>query len=218
MNDIRVISPGIDEVFNETRDTIAEERCRRKYDLPEKYILHVGNIEPRKNLAVAVEAVRHLREMGMDWPLVLAGQVRRQPGSFLARLSEAQHCGEVRCLGYVDRCDLPSLYRLAGAFLCVSRHEGFGFPPLEAMACGTPVVSSMTGAMAQTLGDAAMAVNVDDAQAVANALLAVLFDESLRDRLRREGLRQAAGFRWDKSVAKLLDVYKEAATASRTIA
>jgi glycosyltransferase involved in cell wall biosynthesis len=126
-------------------------------------------------------------------------------------MSDAEHRGIIRMLGCVPRADLPALYRMADAFLCVSWHEGFGFPALEAMACGTPVVSSMTGAMDQTLRNAAMAADADDVKSIAGALEAVLADSALRDRLGEEGISRAASFRWSSAVAPLLDMYRSAA-------
>lgn len=205
--DIRVIPPGVDDIFTDTVDPVAEEDCRRKYCLPERYILHVGNIEPRKNITTAVEAVRLLQQMGMDHTLVLAGQIMRSPASLKRLLSDAQRQGIVRHLGYVARSNLPALYRMANAVLCVSHHEGFGFPPLEAMACGSPVISSMTGAMRDTLGDAAMAVVPNRAQSVSDALIAVINDISLRDRIRHAGFHLVANYQWERFTSELLQTY-----------
>ena len=96
---------------------------------------------------------------------------------------------------------------MADAVLCVAHHEGFGFPALEAMACGTPVVSSMTGAMRETLGDAAMASVPDNAQSIADAVDSVTNDLSLRDRKRHDGIYRAANFRWDKFAGEILQTY-----------
>jgi glycosyltransferase involved in cell wall biosynthesis len=96
---------------------------------------------------------------------------------------------------------------MADAVLCVAHHEGFGFPALEAFTCGTPVVSSMAGAMRDTLGNAAMAANPDIAQSITDALVAIASDSALRDRLRCEGLKRAAEFRWEHSAIDLRQVY-----------
>ena len=130
-------------------------------------------------------------------------------------ISDAEAQGVVRQLGYVPRTDLSGLYRMAEAFLCVSRHEGFGFPALEAMACGTPVVSSLAGAMSQTLGNAAVSVNVEDVSSVADALAAVLSDASLRYKMSRAGLRQSRRFRWENTLDDLLDTYQAACVQRR---
>ncbi len=107
----------------------------------------------------------------------------------------------------MPRSDLPTLYRMAAAVVCVAHHEGFGLPALEAMACGAPVVSSLTGAMRETLGDAAMAADAESAHSIAEAVAAVVSDAALGDRLRRQGLRRAAGFRWGRLSAELRHIY-----------
>lgn len=208
-NDIRVIPPGVDDIFTATVNPAAEEDCRQRHRLPERYILHVGNIEPRKNITTAVEAVRLLRKKGMDHTLVLAGQIIRSPASLKGLLLNTHRQGVVRHLGYIGREDLPALYRMADAVLCVAHHEGFGFPALEAMACGTPVVSSMAGAMRETLGDAAMATVPDNAQSIADEVVSVIHDLSLRDRIRHDGLCRAATFRWERYADEILQTYLE---------
>jgi len=214
-DDIRVIPPGIDDIFTDTADPAAKPDSRRMHRLPDRYILHAGNIEPRKNIPAAIEAVRLIRQRGMDHVLVLAGQTIRAPAALIRMLSDARHEGVVQTLGYVPRSDLPALYRMAAAVVCVAHHEGFGFPALEAMACGAPVVSSMTGAMRDTLGDAAMAADPDSAQSIADAVTAVVSGAALRDRLRQEGLRRAADFRWERFSAELRQTYMVACRKPR---
>jgi glycosyltransferase involved in cell wall biosynthesis len=206
-DDIRVIPPGVDDIFTDTVDPAAEPDSRRMHRLPDRYVLHAGNLEPRKNIPAAIEAVRLIRRRGMDHVLVLAGQTIRAPATLIRLVSDARREGVVQTLGYVPRSDLPALYRMAAAVLCVAHHEGFGFPALEAMACGAPVVSSMTGAMRDTLGDAAMAADPDSAQSIADAVGAVVSSAVLRDRLRQEGLRRAADFRWERFAAELRQTY-----------
>jgi glycosyltransferase involved in cell wall biosynthesis len=214
-DDIRVIPPGVDEIFTETADPVAERDARRLHRLPDRYILHVGNIEPRKNISAAIEAVRLIRQKGMDHVLVLAGQAIRAPATLMRTLSAARRDGAVQTLGYVPRPDLPALYRMAAAVLCVAHHEGFGFPALEAMACGTPVVSSMTGAMRDTLGDAAMAADPHSAQSIADAVTAVVSGVALRDQLRQKGFHRAADFRWERFSAELHRTYAIASQKPR---
>lgn len=205
---IRVIPPGIDNIFTNTRDTAVEERCRHTYRLPHRYILQVGNIEPRKGLPQAIEAMRRLRKKGIDRKLVLVGQMRQKSKRLSKHLAEAEREGVVLPLGYVPRADLPSLYRMADVFLCLSQHEGFGFPPLEAMACGTPVISSMTGATRDTLADAAIPVDPESPAAVAAALVEVLTDDTLTNRLKIAGLQRTAEHQWPNTVVELLNTYK----------
>jgi len=206
--DIRVIPPGIDNIFTGVTDPADDADCRRRYSLPDRYILHVGNVEPRKNIPAAVEAVRLLRQRGISHTLVFAGKTGRASAPLIRVLSDARNEGIVQTLGYVARADLPALYRMAEAVVCVAHHEGFGFPALEAMACGTPVISSMTGAMGKTLGDAALAVDAASAPSIAEALMVVINDAALRAKLRTAGRDRAADFRWEVSAGELRQIYR----------
>ena len=148
---LNVIAPGIDDVFRRTPCPAELHNVRDKYGLPEKYILSVGNIEPKKNIPLLLRAYKVFRERGFPHSLVLAGgRTWRSRGVFAAIRAKGLD-GNVVLPGYVDRCDLPLLYSLAEIYICSSLHEGFGFPPLEAMACGTPVVASLRGALALSL-------------------------------------------------------------------
>jgi len=208
--DIRVIPPGVDDIFTAAADPAAEADCRRRHGLPDRYVLHVGNIEPRKNIPAAIKAVRLLRQRGMNHTLVLAGKTTRADAILIRTLSDARNEGIVQPLGYVPRADLPALYRMAEVVVCVAHHEGFGFPALEAMACGTPVISSMAGAMGRTLGDAATAADAMSVTSIADALIAVINDSVLRDQLRIAGRERVASFRWEASTNELRQIYRVA--------
>lgn len=214
-DEIRVIPPGIDDIFCHTTGNAVDDECRQRHRLPNRFVLHVGNIEPRKNISAAIEAMRLLRNSGKDYVLVLAGRAIRAPIALLREIEQAQRDGIVQSLGYVARADLPSLYRLADAVLCVAHHEGFGIPGLEAMACGTPVISSMQGAMHNTHSHAAMAVGGHDARSIADVLASVIDDASLRDNMRRLSLQRAADFRWEAFILQLRETYIIASQAEK---
>lgn len=187
-----VIPEGVDERFGSaTGAEIAALAARYKLERP--YVLAVGTVSARKNLNV-LEAARHaLAERGIE--LVVAGSNR----GYLRGAASS-----LRRLGYVDDQDLPALYAGARALAMPSRYEGFGLPCLEAMACGTPVVASRCAALPETVGDAGLLVDADDAQAFAEALLAAARDEPLHARLAHAGRERAAAFPWSRT-AELTD-------------
>jgi glycosyltransferase involved in cell wall biosynthesis len=179
---VKVIPEGVDERMfaGPHRPELAG-----RWEPREPYVLAVGTVSERKNLSVLTTAARALRERGIE--LVLAGSDR----SYL-RGADAG----LRRLGYVPDEALPALYAGARAVVVSSRYEGFGLPCLEAMACGTPVVAASAGALPETVGDAALLIDPDDADGFAEALLAASAEESLRARLIAAGRLRAAMFRW----------------------
>lgn len=175
-------------------DAEEQDRLRRFYRLPETFVLHVGTVEPRKDLPLLATAVE-----AAGAPLVLAGGVaagQRVP-------TGARH------LGHVPADHLPGLYAAATVVAYCSRYEGFGLPPLEAMACGGVVLASRVGALPETLGRAARLVPPRDEAALRTALTELLADPAMRHELRLAGLRQAAGFTWQRSAQQTLAVYRE---------
>ena len=167
------------------------------------YLLAVGNVHPRKNLGRLLAAWERLRDAGHDVPpMVWAGLGRWQSG---ALLDEARAAG-VQLPGFVAPAHLPALYRQAEALAYPSLYEGFGLPPLEAMACGTPVLAANTTSLPEAVGDAALAVDPTSVEALADGLARVLFDADLRRDLRARGLARAAGFGWTRTARRLLEV------------
>src|SRR5579871_173546 len=209
---VRVIPYGVADDFHPRLPREIEETARR-LRLPSNYILHVGTIEPRKNLAHLLEAYRLLLRAGpVAEDLVLAGRLGwdYQP---LLRMMEAPDLRErVHRIGYVDRGDLPRLYAGARLFVCPSMHEGFGFPPLEAMACGVPVIASLSSSLAENLRGAAELVPLADVPSMAAAMSRLLRDDGLRKRARELGLARAAEFRWEQTARATLRCYEELAS------
>lgn len=198
---ITVVYPGYDDTLRPGDPTLVRE----KYQLPERYVLHVGTLQPRKNLARLIEAVGILNtKIAAPVTLVLAGQ----PGWLAAPLlAQARtNAAYVRLLGYVPDADLAGLYSGAAAFAFPSLYEGFGFPVLEAMACGTPVVCANTASLPELVGDAALQVNPLDAVALATALHQLLTDAPLVANLRARGFEQIKRFSWAKAVRETLEV------------
>ncbi len=188
----------------------------------EPFVLGVGNLEPRKNLARLIEAFAALaREPGVTAKLVLVGRARRQAAS-LAGLVELHGLRDrVIFTGFVEEEDLVLLYNRAALFIYPSLYEGFGLPPLEAMACGCPVIASNVTAMPEVLGDAALLVNPTSAHAMTEAMRALLRGDAQSDELRARGLRQVARYSWAHAAEQTRAVYEDAvahARAGRTAA
>jgi len=179
-------------------------RVRGKYQLPTQYVLTVGINKPHKNLAALVEAFAQfaIRNSQSAIPLVIAGAWDERYASVISRQSLV-----VRFIRDVDDADLPALYAGAAVFVFPSLYEGFGLPPLEAMACGAPVVSSNAPALPEVVGDAAVLVNPRAADELAAAITRVLSDAALRDELRAKSLARAARFSWERCARATLQVY-----------
>lgn len=197
---ITVVYPGRDEALRR----VDPAPVRAKYDLPERYILHIGTLQPRKNLVRLIEAVSR---QPSAISLVLAG--RRgwlsEPILEAARL----HAPRVRALDYVPDDDLPGLYSGAAVFAFPSLYEGFGFPVLEAMACGVPVVCADTSSLPEVVGDAALRVDPLDVGALAEALTQALTDDGLRAELAARGFEQIERFSWERAARETWAVLEQ---------
>jgi len=175
-----------------------------------RYWIALGTLEPRKNLELVLEAFRALPEKDrkVGGPLVVVGMQGWKEGSLLARIRPFIQAGELRLLGYVPEADLPALLASARALLYPSRYEGFGLPPLEAMACGTPVIASTAASVAEVVSDAGLLVDPDDIDACAQGMMRMLHDESFSLDLAVRGLQRSQYFSWDRCVTETVDVYR----------
>ena len=203
---IAVVSNGVDPAF--LPDPVGEpgETVR---SLPRPYILHVGTLEPRKNLELLIRSFALARRRGLDHYLVLAG-MRGWGGSRLEAVAAELGVAEALILaGYVPHDDIPHLYAGADFFVYPSLYEGFGLPPLEAMACGVPVITSDTSSLPEVTGDAALLVDPRSEGEVADAMLKLAGDVALRRELREKGLVQARRFTWRRAAEATLAVYRE---------
>ena len=214
---IRVIPHGVGEEFR----PLPEDGVRNvsRLQLPPSYILYVGTIEPRKNLQRLVESYRKLRiKESIDEHLVLAGRLGWGYKELLAQLDDPALRETVHLIGYVSQSDLPSIYAHARLFVYPSIAEGFGFPPLEAMACGVPTISSASSSLAENLQGAAELIPSDDGEALTEAMSQLLHDEARRAKYREEGLARAAKFRWEETARHTLDCYREVVRAGESSA
>jgi len=211
---VEVIYCGIEGAFHPMpQDQVAAFRSKR--GLPERFILFVGTIEPRKNLTTLLEAYAMLRRDVRDQEignlhLVIGGAKGWFYQDVFARVEELGLEGEVMFPGYIPAGELPLWYNAAELFVYPSLYEGFGLPPLEAMACGTPVVASNTSALPEVVGEAGLTVDPLDVEGLAEAMRRVLGDEAFRQEMRERGLRRAEGFSWTKTAQETVQVYRRA--------
>jgi len=205
---ITVIPEAAHPIFTPIANADALERVRARYKLPRDFILFVGTIEPRKNLSTLIRAFRRLRDnYKTDAVLAIAGHRGWLVEDVDQTLAETHLSDAVRFLGGVPNEELVYLYNAARVFAFPSRYEGFGLPPLEAMACGTPVVTSNVSSLPEVVGDAAMLVDPEDVDGLAVAMWRLLSDENLRRDLRAKGLKRAQTFSWERAARATLDVY-----------
>ena len=174
-----------------------------------EYVLYVGNIEPRKNIIRLLEAYcKVMKRWRYLFPLVLAGGQGWRNDGIYKRAEELALGRDVKFLGYVSDDDLPALMSGAALFVYPSLYEGFGMPPLEAMACGTPVITSNASSLPEVVGDAALLVDPHDVEGLAEAMHQVLRKSELREEMRKEGLARAKLFSWEETARETLNVYE----------
>ncbi len=184
------------------------EAFRAKYELPAQFILYVGTLEPRKNLLTLLEAYHKVAQVS-NVPLLVGGGKGWMNGPLFKRLEELGLREKVKFVGYLAEEELPLWYAAATIFVFPSIYEGFGMPPLEAMACGTPVITSNSSSLPEVVGPAGITVAPMDVEGWAKAILDLLKDKALRAELRERGFRQAQAFSWRTTAEKTLKVYEE---------
>jgi glycosyltransferase involved in cell wall biosynthesis len=208
---VDVIYNAIDDRFWQDPDAEEIARVRERYRLDNPFVLYAGNIKPHKNLERLIEAFHLLRQNPAmrDVQLLIIGD----EVSTYATLRRAVHRHKlhkhVRFFGFVSHQTLAALYRLAAAFVFPSLYEGFGLPPLEAMASGTPVITSNVSSLPEVVGDAALMIDPYEPAAIADAMRRVLDDQALAADLRRRGLARAREFSWERSIARVREIYAE---------
>jgi glycosyltransferase involved in cell wall biosynthesis len=179
-----------------------------------QYVLSVGTLEPRKNIPALIDAYSMLpANLQQRFPLVLVGMRGWLTSGLEARMKPLVERGVIKPLGYVADEMMPLIYSGAAAFVFPSLYEGFGLPPLEAMACGTPVISSRSSSLPEVVGDAGVLVDPLNVDALAESLHRVLEDREFAELLGQQGVRRAAGFSWKKTAAETIAVYRRALAA-----
>ncbi len=210
---IQVVPAGVGERFHPIDDEAALEKVRRRYHLEEPFILSVSTLEPRKNFTGLIEAYAQLIERGsqiqrIPHKLVIAGAKGWLYEEIFATVERLGLAERVIFPGFVAEEDLPALYNLADLLAFPSLYEGFGLPPLEAMACGTPVVTSNSSSLPEIVGGVGIMVEATDTEGLVEAMRRALQDGELRRSMIEKGLEQAKKFSWRKAAEKLLGAYR----------
>lgn len=203
---ITVTYNGVNERFAPPTPEILQA-FRQRAGLPERFILFVGTLEPRKNLPTLLEAYARIAR-DTDAALIIGGGKGWLYDSIFAKVEQLQLGERVRFAGFIDDQDLPLWYAAATVFILPSLYEGFGIPLLEAMACGTPVVTTTSSSLPEVVGDAGLTIAPTDVDAMAEALLRLLNDAALRTELRERGFVQARHFSWMSLAERTLAIYR----------
>ena len=208
---IDVIYNAYDERFGVEPREEDVVRVRERFQLHDPFVLYAGNVKPHKNLERLIDAFQVVRKRGIDnLKLVLIGDDISKYAALRRAVHRHQLHQHVRFLGFVPEATLAVMYRLARVFVFPSLYEGFGLPPLEAMASGTPVVTSNLSSLPEVTGDAAMLVDPYDPEAIADGIYRVLTDDALSASMRAKGLARASQFSWEQSVRRVHDIYQKA--------
>ena len=205
---ITVLYSGVDSRFGRVSNGTTLARILDKYGLKDlQYVLSVGTVQPRKNYSRVIRALSELRDRGIDIHYAIAGGSGWLEDEMYRSIRESRMDDRVHILGFVSDQDLPALYSGARALLAVSLYEGFGLPVLEAMACGTPVITSNLSSLPEVAGDSGVLVNPLDIDAITDSVVALLADSDLREQNIAEGLEHVKRFSWANAARQLKSVY-----------
>ncbi|NLV72292.1 MAG: glycosyltransferase family 4 protein [Actinobacteria bacterium] len=208
---VRVIHNGVAERFSPQMDGAILAAVRRRYSLPERFAFWAGDFRPEKNVRFLLDAWSRLGRRLAELPtLVLAGAHKLEYRQLRDEVQRRSLQDKVLFPGFIGDEDLPAVYSAAEIFVFPSLAEGFGLPPLEAMACGTPCVVSNSSSLPEVTGSAALLFDPTCLEAFENCVARVLTEPDLRATLREEGLRRAGGFSWTKAADETLEVYRGA--------
>jgi glycosyltransferase involved in cell wall biosynthesis len=209
---VRVIYLAADNIYQPILDEHRLAATRRKYGLPERYLLYLGGFDQRKNVPALLKAFAQLAKDSRAF-LVVAGRLPERGSDFFPDprpiVQELGIRERVVFTGWVPEEDKPALYSEARALVFPSLYEGFGLPPLEALACGTPVIASNQGSLPEIVGDGGLLLEQDDVEGLAGAMEKLVNDDTLWGDLREKGLAHAARFSWEKAARETLAVYRE---------
>ncbi len=213
---ITVVANAIDERFIQTILQEDKRKVLERYQVNDPFLLYVGSAKPQKNLRRLIEAFAHIKNELIEHPvyrnlrLLIIGDEISEHAELRRTVVRTRMRNDVRFLGFVPVDVLRVFYQSAEVFVFPSLHEGFGLPPLEAMAQGTPVVTSNVSSLPEVVGDAAIQVNPENVFEIARAVRQVLLNEELREQLRERGRVQLERFSWERSANQVLGIYAEA--------
>jgi glycosyltransferase involved in cell wall biosynthesis len=209
---IRVVPGAAGEEFFPRTDRAELDAFRARHGLPERFLLFVGTLEPRKNVTAIFDAIRLLKNDGINgYRLVVVGEKGWRYAPIFERLDALGMKDDVHFVGYQDWDALPYFYSLARLLVFPSFYEGFGLPPLEAMACGTPAVVGDNSSLREVVPDPALRADAADPRALAGAIAPLLTRDDIHREAARQGLLWARSFTWDAVARRTLAVYREAA-------
>ena len=209
-NKTTAIYLGKAEIFKAASTAQNNQQILDRYRLDKPYLLHVGTLEPRKNLLTLLKAFEDLKETG-NYPtlqLVLVGKKGWNMDEFYKQLENSAVKKDVIFPGYIERADLPILYNECQLFVYPSHYEGFGIPIVEAMACGAPVLSSNASCLPEVGGEAAHYFSPNDVKELSSKMQQILTDESLRNEMKAKSLKQATQFSWERTARETLAVFE----------
>ena len=214
---IRVVHLPVGEQFKPISDQAVLAATREKYHLPDKFILYVGTLEPRKNVSKLAQAYAKLPpDLLNEYSLVLAGASGWYSKDIIDDIKSLNMPDRIRRIGYIDQQNLPALYNLASVFAYLSLYEGFGAPPLEAMACGIPTMCSNSSSLPEAVGDAALLVDAQNVEKISSSLERLLRDDSLRMRLSTAGLTHVQKFTALDKAREVKAIFEELVSADES--
>ena len=206
---IEVTPMAAETRFKRINDKSFLDKISHKHNLPKRYILSVSTLEPRKNYPALIEAFAIFkRQVLTDYKLVIVGRKGWLYNDIFAKVKSHKLENEVIFLGHQNK-DLPGIYNLATLFVFPSLFEGFGLTPLEAMACGVPVITSNVSSLPEVVGDCAILVNPNNIAEIADAIKSVLVNDEMRQQMRVKGLKRASEFSWQRMALKTLKIYHQ---------
>lgn len=207
---VRTVYNACGTHFNAQRNETVLQAFKEKMKLPERFVLFLGNTDPKKNLPNVMKALGILQQKGqLDFTLVMPDFGKEHLQAMLNAQGNPQLMQHIMLTGYIPNQELPSLYKLAELFLYPSLRESFGIPILEAMACGTPLITSNTSAMPEVAGKQALLIDPTQPEDIADMIHKVLTDNGLRNSSIAYGIERAAQFSWDKTAQQVVDIYNE---------
>ncbi len=212
---IKVIYPGLekDYFYMQNKEDRELKKIKKKYNLPDKFILYLGTIEPRKNISGLIEAYDLIcrKDPGFRHELILVGAKGWKNEKIISTWEKSPNKNKIRFIGYVPKEEKKYFYNLASVFVYPSFYEGFGFPPLEAMACGTPVITSFTSSLPEVVGKAALTIDPYNINDIAFNIISLEKDRFLRKELIKKGFENSEKFNWNKTALNYLEILKKQA-------
>lgn len=213
-NHIAVIPLAADPRYRVLDRAACRAAITARHDAPQGFILYIGTLQPRKNVETLVRAYAQFRRRtGLPHKLLIVGKPKYKFEAVFTAIRESGYEADIRITGFVPDDELPQYYNAADVFVFPSRYEGFGLPVLEAMACGTPVISSSASCLPEVVADAGLLADAEAPDEFADAMERVLGDPALAAQLGERGRRHAAGFTWDRTARETLAVYADVVRA-----